>query len=534
MPKRNQRDEEIQAVFELVNQGQFGKAQARIELLAKRSLTTPERVTLARAACAAKVPRQGLALLSARTRTPSGQLRSDAIPEAIIQFAQCLMLMGARGEAADLLATPAVASHPRARFMAARLKILSWEWEAAIPILEPLHAAGEKSGLDPSDQHWVDFYLGTSLIHADPSGWNTNTEQLKRALQIYGKIRENRRGSDRDVLDICQVMGQAHFFLKDFEAAEREFDTASKIRGFLSLQLVAERWKMQVQLARGKSSPELIEEISKCGRRLRELGEYELSRATDYYLAWQTKDARLAAQLYYGSPMVGFRQRLLNRMGWKPEQVPDRGIWSWEGRPLWTPDEQGPPSGSTLHRIDAGLGIDLKGTQSLRAGDLLERLLSSLLQDTYAPWSVGGLHAKLYPGQPFILGESEDRVWQALRRFRVWLKRKRIPLQVLEKDGSYHIVAEPNVRVWVPKPMDAGEVAPNTHPRLQILRKNLLAQKTVGQDFTAREVEAWLKVTRPTAIQVIAEARELGWVSQQGAGPKTKYIWVGDSGRRVG
>src|SRR5262249_23659877 len=119
--------------------------------------------------------------------------------------------------------------------------------------------------------------------------------------------------------------------------------------------------------------------------------------------------------------------------------------------------------------------------------------------------------------------------YQALARLRVYLKRERIGLFIVEEDGAYSLQANQPLSIRVEAQFaEAGKARYASHVKSALRhpdRENLvkLPKTFDSSEFSAREVAHALKKSHNSAILYLRQWALAGAVAKIGAGPETKY-----------
>src|SRR5262249_1530027 len=94
--------------------------------------------------------------------------------------------------------------------------------------------------------------------------------------------------------------------------------------------------------------------------------------------------------LIFGTPFQGFRTKIYNEIGHKP----DRSTY-------YLGEKQAP-------RLDLANG-EIGGLPAFNVGRKIHQLIEILLRDFYHPLRIAGIFSELFPGEHFDVSSSPDR-----------------------------------------------------------------------------------------------------------------------------
>ena len=174
--------------------------------------------------------------------------------------------------------------------------------------------------------------------------------------------------------------------------------------------------------------------------------------------------------------------------------------------------------------VEAATGIHGRGRGFLEEGQVIQRLFQAFATNRYARIPLAELHEAVFAGEYFSPKASSDRIHQALRRLRAWLRRNRVPLLVIERLGFYGLEATSScaLRVRVPPSVSGPPGDPAVRTRIA-RRLALLARSFGAGEFAVSEAARVLRVSTDSALLYLREALEGGLAQRSGAGPATRY-----------
>jgi hypothetical protein len=234
------------------------------------------------------------------------------------------------------------------------------------------------------------------------------------------------------------------------------------------------------------------------------------ARQCEYYAASMLGDRARLLRLYAGTKHPAFRARVARRLG-NAVKLPVQYDWC-------------PGGGKASGVLEVANGQNTFSSAYLKEGQIQQRLLNVLSCDFFLPITAAEIHERLYPGEHYNPASSPDRVHQALKRLRAWIKQAGVPLVVRETRGFYSLDAPSGfgLRVDIGGGERAGEEAPRARVRLvQCLSR--VEEKYGDREFSAADFARCARLSHPSAVRYLREALAGKLVSRKGAGPATRY-----------
>jgi hypothetical protein len=93
---------------------------------------------------------------------------------------------------------------------------------------------------------------------------------------------------------------------------------------------------------------------------------------------------------------------------------------------------------------------EVSGRVSLKEGKRTHQVFAALLEDFYRSQTLNALFASLFPTEYFDPFSSPDRVYQAIRRSRAWIKESGLPIEIRESEGRYSLHVDKGFAFVVP------------------------------------------------------------------------------------
>ncbi|MCM2277102.1 MAG: hypothetical protein NDJ89_03415 [Oligoflexia bacterium] len=488
----------LNQIDESIRQGQTRRAAARIQALCEESSRLPrkEKLELARLARRAFIPALGILLLRPFVR-PSASTIIKATPEERLEFAACLIWLGARSEGRELLAALDPATHPERDLFTSFALFSSWDYGAAVPLLRRYvrHPA-----LAPYARLVGKANLAAALVHE---------RLLPEARELLAELEAATRDGGHALLlrNILKLEAERAVYARDLARADRALGEALALAGSSPDDaLFVEKWRA---IARSDTAA-----LHKIKREFLEMGEWEGVRDCDYHLSLLTKDLALGARLYAGTPYPRYRERFLGDFRELRERLPERFCWELGA------DSQRVSARDSVIEFSVPRGCGGLNDELLKPGQVPHRLLSVLASDFYRPFNLVELHSAVFPAKHYHPEFSADSMHQALRRLRAYLRRVRLPLQISENGGNYRLQAARPMTLWV----GMGEAYEEKGASVKLEREaTLLERRFLATEFTAEDAARALQLSRNSAIGRLRELSRLERVQKLGQGPATRY-----------
>ncbi len=477
-----------------IRAGQASLAAEKLESLAKKKLTRPERLVLASLSYRAGVASLGLRLLHSRVR-PKVDWRSTANDNERAVYAQCLERVGANEEAMALLREVDTVLAPRGLFFRALAYMAQWDYAAAVP---PLEAYLRAARLDAYQK--LVAKLNLSACYAAGA----------RTVQAMTLIREVLYRTSLGKLPLLhanalEVYAQCCYTRKNWDGALRCLSKAEEIlrqTGTIDALWVM-KWRAVVALSSEGPTPAALSLMARVKERAEESRASEVFRDCDAHEAIALKDSARFWKVYFGTPFEAYRAGLLRRY---PEAgvPPDSYRWS----PALT-------SASEEVTLDLKTGFVPTASRALKPGQLPHRLLLALCQDLYRPVRNAALFTRLYPGDFYRPSSGPARVHETVKRFRRWLSENHVPLSVEEEDGAYRLVFRGSVGILIPREHPLGEIAQPPAERLR--------QRWSGVGFSSADAATLLEISKRSVQRLLETMVADGTLVRKGATTACRY-----------
>lgn len=376
---------------------------------------------------------------------------------------------------------------PQVLLYQAHALITGWDYEATIPILKDYISKAQ----DEYQQIIGKINLASAYVHE---------RYFHEAEDLLKELEKSTSKNNLSALygNTLERFAELSIHQRDWVAAERylkEAELSVQKAGGFDVFFV-QKWRTILRLFQKPKSN--IDELEKFREMAFAKRHWETVRECDAYRAIICKDELFLLKVYFGTPFQNYRKRLLTDFA-KPVKIPETFAWSLEGG-------NGKKEKYDLFRSD----------NSLKFGQLKQRLLRIMTSDFYRPFRVAHLFAEVYPGEPFHINGSRAKIHEGISHLRRWLKKKKIKIDIGEHRGEYRITGQQvNVTLLIPGIEWWNQ---NTFNGLDLIR-----QKTEGQSFSAAEFSDWLNIPRRTAFEKLKEGVDQNVLERLGAGPTTRY-----------
>ncbi len=483
---------ELARIDKLIRAGNGAEAQQTLEKLTKDKLPRNDLTAASALAWRCNRPLIGIRLLNPIVR-PSHRRPNEATDTERIEYAACLIKIGATDEALKLLASIESKTYPRRLLIEAFGYISQWRYQSALPLLTKYIAS---PGVTRYDKTVGKVNLAEALIHE------------RHDQQALSLLRELLHDSSAQRLNlvlgkVLELSAQYWIFKKKYSEAEAYLDKAQKqLNESQSLDsFFVRKWRGLMEYSSQKGKGEAKAKLDVIRAEALERSHFETIRDCDRFEAILTKEEPLAQKLFFGTPFESFRDQLQADWG---KELNGETHFLWQLRP----EEAKRPS-LDLFEISPSFALELK------PGQLLHRLLSTLCRDFYRPFRVATLHSYLYPAEFFNPTSSPARIHEAVKRLRNWLEKHKLGVDIEEDTGTYRLSANKPFSIKVPSP---SQPQTKSSSFLKIVR-----DQWPDRGFTVNELSKVLECSPRTALTYVKEAESEGTVVREGQGPKTKY-----------
>lgn len=435
-------------------------------------------------------PLIGLRILHPIVR-PKYRKVSDASAEEMVEYAGCLVKVGAADEAIALLDKVNAEEEPRSLLFKSYALISQWNSEAVIPLLSKYI---ETPMISDYQRLVGSVNLAAALL---------NERQFQKADVLLSTIVKRAREGMHDLLlGNSLELSTASFTLQErLEEADNVIKEAKRLlkdTGALD-EFFLRKWEAISGFVRQPHTVTALEKLRSIRSEAVKRGHWETVRDCDRHEATRTKNKELLFHVYFGTPYESFRRRLLTEFG---EIVALPKIYSWA------------LGGSDAEEEVQAL-LPGKGKARLRTGHLMQKLLTALAADFYRPIRIAPLHFIIYPGEFYNPTTSPARIHAANNRLRAWLKKYRVPLEVNEEHGQYSLSAKRPCKLLIPQTRATeGKVA---------LLLDQMREGWPKEAFSAKDAAARLRISSRSALRFLKAGVDSGVLDRVGDKSSIKY-----------
>lgn len=415
-------------------------------------------------------------------------IRSEKIKEdppnamEICEYSVLLSRNGSIQEALNLLKEVDAEKNPDAWLYSGYCHISNWDYGKAVEYLEQFL----KSSADP----YTKLVARVNLISAYLA-----TSQLKEATLLLEETipLAQQSGAVRLIGNCHELWGQLHFCEGNYTSARQSLKEAQEVFSNNQSfdQLFIFKWNSIMQALESKS----VEPLLQFRREAIKRHHWESVRDADLFILKARFDQKTFDHLYFGTPMLIYRNRV---------QRETAGI----------------PSESYLFGSENGFCFDLQSGRidgiDFNPGKKIHQTIAALVRDFYAPRNIGTLFAELYPNEFFDINSSPLKIGQLLWRTRQWLHENKLSAEIQQHRGTYRLLIQGDFGIRIPL---ESPILDSMALDWASLRANFLNK---GR-FSAKSACLQLDWSRSRFLRVAEWAVQTGQLSKSGQGKATLY-----------
>lgn len=404
---------EFSEIDSLIKTAQWRKAQKALVDLKRKKLPREILVDFAALCRRANYPGLGISALHPIIYSNSKKLDATVTAAEKVEYAYCLIRVGANQEARHLLSDPLLQGSAEIVAILATLHVKDWNYPAAIPL------------------------FCRFLQVPEISEYSRRTGQLNLAscLLFEGKVSEA-QALTNEVLASELFMGHAVFAgtalrlagtvafeLGEYENAialfEKAYDKFPEIN--LVDRFLTRKWMGITRYVLSDGDKPSKDQIQALYREAAAWKNWESIRDLDFYIACHRKDEKKLAHLFYGTPYRSYKKKIEERF----TDLTIPASYEWRLRKSQTPKTKTKPKGKPKKVAM----VDWTQAKS-KPPEPIQCLLSILTSDFYRPFGLVELFEKLFQGEFYQSEKSEKSVYQLVLRAQKWLKKTKTPLTV--------------------------------------------------------------------------------------------------------
>jgi hypothetical protein len=516
MKKRpNSCDVKLDEIGTLICQGQHGAAKLLLRELISGRIVRKDATKIARLARRLRLAPLGIRLLHRFVRPQDrAALRrfGPPTPEEQLEYAACLIRLGAIAEGRHLLDELDETRQPAVALQRAFARICEWDYGAAIPHLDYFLKATPTTDYE----HWVGrVNMGAALVASQ----SPLAEEFLASL--WQTVLE--RGVPLLMANVLELTAQNHVHNGKYVEALATLDEAARLvaNGDSLDAFFIKKWRCLARF-REQASPTTLQEVDALREEAIRLRHWETVRSIDYEKARALRDTSLLLHLYFGTRYPVWRAKVREDycffIGRPDVCLPETYL-----RRLGKLDTD-----ISEVIIDERTGVLDADNFILAGGKVPYRLFRTLNADFYRPMRTAEIFGELFPEEHFSPLTSANRVYQAVRRLNEVLEEADVPLTVEHDSGAYGLREMPGTSVGVICERRDGEAyAPRSFLSPQA---NQMLEKFKGvwngPEFSARDFLEETQMPRRTGLRYLTRAVETGSLERLGHGPATRYRFI--------
>lgn len=400
---------------------------------------------------------------------PKTKASDPASPNEIAEYAVLLQRAGGVREALQRLQALGDRGPQETGLYRAYCHFSQWNYNLAIPELDAYLA----QDLPAYARIVGEVNLASALISA---------QEDERAQMILSDLLTKTENAQRLRGNCFEMKAQLEIRSGRFEEALRSLDHAMHILTTGWDNLFAQKWQSFIKAKLTGDTRPLLE----IRERAFQLRHFETLRDVDHLLLHVRFEEERFDRLYFGSPLKGYRKKLLLLAGHPPKSE---------------------------SYVNGSLEVEpLEFTQTGK----LNHLLQILSRDLYRPVNLGTLFAELFPSEHFDIFHSPNRVHQLLRRGRRHLEEIDADIRITGDHGGFQLQLGKNAAVR----LHLQEAPSET---FEVWLRRLQTEFPHGAVFNAKEACARIGISKGQFRRFALWAQDKHYLQTGRTGPATIY-----------
>lgn len=414
-------------------------------------------------------------------------------------YSNILLALGAIPEAVELLESTNPES-PEINLAFAFAHISRWDYLAAIPKLR-LYLRSDKINL--YEKMIAQVNLAASYVATGNS--KEGSPLLKEILEVTSQ-------NDWHLLNrnALEISAQLAIQLEKWTEGENLLKRAmlDKEVEFNLDNFFVTKWQAIMKLLKNGPSPEALTELAEIRNLAVTNKHWETIRDCDFYQAIRTQNSALALRLYFGTPFMSYRKRLMDSAS---DWLTLPAAYEWQ------------VSGQASKRVfNLSQGEEVQGTARVKPGTALYRALTALTSDFYRPFSVGSLHSLVFPKEHFNPDSSPRRVSFLIQRLRGWIKDNHLPLLIIsERDGFKLQATEPFT--FLLEKSSPPKTATHSEPAQYLALVKKIKAQSSSKPLKTSEISEITKLSVRSIRYFLKWAIEKNKILKVGTGRESRY-----------
>lgn len=484
--------ENYQAIEASIVAGQHEKGLQLLKLIQPKTLPFAWSTKFAELANRFHQPLFALKALH-RFINPEKPFHQKAADKQKMIYGYSLCLLGATGEALDLLNSVQSVVSPEVNFTKALTYFRQWNYVQSIPLLRQYIA---DPNLDDYRRVIGEVNLAAALIAM--SDWD-------QALPLLHQIQSICRDRNYELLlgNCFELEAQVLFFQKKYDLAlERLAIARTLLENQKGLYLLfVDKWIHVCHLFKNPTAENLLN-LQQVRSQAVLLEEREIIRECELFEAIAMQNELLLKKVIMGTPSEHYRQRARQLYGRNFNALGQFG-WDLNGQ-----------AGDDSSTIILNPYEKKSDSTALYERPQLLALLEALTLDFYRPCHLGGLFKSIYPDELFNPYTSPARVLRLLKRLDQWFTANKYPLRIDFKKSEFSIQATGAVRVIIHRGQKLSAAG---------ARWTELKSAFKNRTFTTAKVSSVMGLSATSAQRLVKQALAEGKIQAFGHGRSTTY-----------
>lgn len=439
----------------------------------------------------AGAPAISLQLLRPLLRPPSPR-HPQADSKEKAAYAGALVLLGVLPEAERLLKTIDLKEAPEALLYRAFAMFAQWNYQDAIPILNQYLQSVESSGNQNSG---YETNYQTLVAQVNLAAALVSVGESEQAHLLLESVKQKAQASNYTLLlgNLLELSAQNSLFASQWSEAKDFLEQAAAVLKATPTadSLYVEKWSAILETLQNPELRNADLRLKKVKEKALQHKSWETVRECELFLSVFQKNVKLRDQVYFGTPFVHYRNRLLHFWP-KTPQIPKSFDWS-VGSKKQNSLKMALDLTNSAKLFELGLGPER----------LVTHLLFALASDFYKPFDISTLHGLVFPGNYFEPLSSSMRLYQLVLRLRQIFKSQKIAAEIRRTEGGYRLYPMPGTFIRVSKDL-IGQATSSLGDKLR--------SSFESQIFSLADASHQLKIPRRTTsrqLKALIESGEL-------------------------
>ncbi len=418
-------------------------------------------------------------------------LDMPATDNELLSYASGLSFLGLVKEAKGVILKVKNINLPERNLQLAFVYLNLWDHKSAGPLIKKFITMQPKN----SYSHIVGLVNLAACYISD--------NQLVKAENILNNVFNLTSDNSYNLLrgNAFELKAQLNFRNNDFTNALKNSQIAKSLfpdKGSLYL-LFAEKWEALAQLMLNPQNLISVENVQKIKLKAKEMRHWETIRDCDLYLAISCSNKYLIEKVYFGTPLLTFKNKIITL--WKKKIDNKNSIEIFNEKSI----------------------LSIQVFELLSAHDFLRRIeknrfakkfLFFLFTDFYKPKSLGEIFSHLYGDQFFDPIHSTKRVLNHFLFLKKQIKIFQIPIELSHVGNDFFWIPKDNFKIRVPLNFKSDDIE---------VFVNKLKLKFKGKSFSSLQVVSLLQISKTKAIKLLTLSINKKQIKVRGQGRARRY-----------